>query len=137
MLRRTVELGADLSDVARMNDWLQGLARDAGLPDALRDDIKLCLNEAVANIIMYGTAPDGALRIRLAVEASATGARAVLADTAHAFDPLAHPEPAKITSVETAQVGGFGISLIRATASAVSYARENGQNVLTVVCGAP
>lgn len=137
MLRRSVELAADLAEVARMNVWLHDLAREAAMPDRLRDDIKLCLNEAVANIIMHGIAGDGPLEIRLDLAVSATGARAVLADTARAFDPLAHPEPAKITSIETAQVGGFGISLIRATAGELSYARADGRNVLTLVCGAP
>lgn len=137
MLRREVELGADLAEVARLNDWLHDVAREAGMPDSLRDDIKLCLNEAVANIIMHGTADRGALQIHLAVDASATGVRATLADTAHPFNPLDHPEPEKITSVETARIGGFGISLIRATAQELSYARTDSRNVLTITCGSP
>lgn len=137
MLRREVELRAELSEIARMNDWLHALAREAGMPDRLRDDIKLCLNEAVANVIMYGKAEDGAPRIRLTVDASAGGARATLADTGHAFDPLGHPAQPKITSLETAQIGGFGIQLMRETAQDLSYARVEGWNVLTVVCGIP
>jgi anti-sigma regulatory factor (Ser/Thr protein kinase) len=136
MLRREIELGADLTEVARMNDWLHALARDAGLPDGLRDDIKLCLNEAVANVIMHGSAGPAGVQIHLRIEASDTGARATLSDTGPAFNPLDHPEPAKITSIETAQIGGFGISLIRATARELSYARVDGRNVLTMSCGA-
>ncbi len=97
--------------------------------------MKLCLNEAVANAILHGAAgqPDAWIEIELTVDGGRAVAR--LSDDCPAFDPLAAPDAGRISGLGDARVGGFGIGLIRETATALDYRRVDGRNVLTIACG--
>jgi anti-sigma regulatory factor (Ser/Thr protein kinase) len=94
--------------------------------------IQLCLEEAVANIIMYAAAKDD--RLSIAVELARSGGTLVacIEDTGRQFDPTQVPPPTMAKSLEEAQVGGLGIHLIRRFASGMDYERRDGRNRLTL-----
>ena len=131
-----ISLRGDLAEIARLNDWLAARFAEGGLPDAIAGDLRLCVNEAVANTIAYGFEGRDDAAIELRLEMSATGARAVITDNGMPFDPLEAPVATRIEGIETARIGGFGIKLIRETASALDYRRAGGRNALTILCGA-
>lgn len=136
MVRQSLRLRPELAQISILNDWLDAGARRAGLDIGVAGDIKLCLNEAVANIISYGAPGVGSPEIAVDLELSADRALAVVADNCPAFDPLAYPEPAKIHGLDNARIGGFGISIMRSTATALGYARVEGGNRLSIECRA-
>lgn len=127
----TVSLKADLAEIPRMNTWLERRLEALGVADEVAQRVKLCLNEAAENAIRYGfdTAQDDALRVSLGAGADCVELR--LDDSGRPFDPLAVDDPEKMQSVETAQIGGFGILLMRDAATELSYARKDGRNILT------
>ncbi|MEL7344107.1 MAG: ATP-binding protein [Pseudomonadota bacterium] len=127
-----LELQPDLAEVARLNVWLDSLCSKAGLDDAISGDMKLCLNEAVANVIAYGDITSGRITCDLVVDA--TRAKAVLSDPGVPFNPLAAAVQSPMDGLDTAQIGGFGIKLIRETASEIDYLRQDGRNILTLIC---
>jgi Anti-sigma regulatory factor (Ser/Thr protein kinase) len=131
-----IALAADLAEIARLNDWIEARFEAAGLAAPLRADMKLCLDEAVTNVISHGMTGIAAPEIEVALEAGPDRAEAVVTDNGPPFDPLAVPLADPITDLETATLGGFGIKLMRETATALSYRREAGQNRLTITCGA-
>ena len=49
------------------------------------------------------------------------------------FDPLKKPDPDITLSVEERQIGGLGIFIVKKTMDSVSYAYENGKNILTMI----
>ena len=49
-----ISLSLTASDVSRFNDWLDDKCAACGLDTALAADIKLCLNEVLANLMSYG-----------------------------------------------------------------------------------
>jgi anti-sigma regulatory factor (Ser/Thr protein kinase) len=121
----------DLAELERLAGWIeswtqQGIARDASFA------IQLCLEEAVANIIMYAAAKDDQLEI--AVELAHSGGTLVarIEDTGRQFDPTKAPPPTVATSLEEAKVGDLGIHLIRSFASGVDYEHRDGRNRLTL-----
>lgn len=122
-----IALNVELGEIARMNAWL---LEHYGENDGLFDKIKLCLNEAVENIIRYGfdEAGKGKIQIRLGTRTGCIGFE--LCDNGRLFNPLEQPEPQKIHDLETAQIGGFGIALMRDAATSLEYERRNGHNVL-------
>ena len=73
--------------------------------------------------------------ISVAVEMNGDVASATLIDNGKAFDPLSLPTPPTPTDLETAQVGGFGVALIRQSSSFVDYQRTENRNRLHIVCG--
>ena len=48
------------------------------------------------------------------------------------FDPLQKPDPDITLSAEDREVGGLGIFIAKKTMDSISYAYENGENILTM-----
>ncbi|NRB36004.1 MAG: ATP-binding protein [Rhodobacteraceae bacterium] len=132
----SLTLHADLSEVARLNLWL-AQQNDLFAPDpGVMQNMKLCLNEAIANVISYGfNSPDTA-RIHLHLSFQPNRMDAIIVDNGRAFDPLSVAQAQPYDDLHSAEIGGFGIKLIRDTASALSYERVDGQNVLRITCKA-
>jgi signal transduction histidine kinase len=126
-----LELGPDLGEVARLNSWLAGLFATHMVPDGTAQAAKLCLNEIVANVILYGDAR----RIAVTVAPEGAALRIAVEDDGIAFDPLSAPEAAPMAGLEDARIGGFGIKLFRESSRAASYARSGGMNRLSFTCG--
>ena len=137
VLTRRLSLASDFSEVTRLNDWLDEAFVEAGVAPGAAEDLKLCLNEAVANTMLYAFSDEADPQIEVEIRLDATSASAVLTDNGIAFDPLVLPEREKPTDLESAKIGGFGVQLIRQTASSVDYQRVDGQNRLHIVCGTP
>jgi sigma-B regulation protein RsbU (phosphoserine phosphatase) len=135
MARHVLTLRPETSQIAVMNDWLRAVFAGEAVSRRVAEDMKLCLNEAVANAILHGAAgqPDAWIEIELTVDGGRAVAR--LSDDCPAFDPLAAPDAGRISGLGDARVGGFGIGLIRETATALDYRRVDGRNVLTIACG--
>lgn len=135
----TLHLTRAVEGITTLNERLVDLFAQAGTAETVAADMKLCLNEAVANIMSYGeTGSDEALRIDLRLEASETAARALVEDNCALFDPLASPVAQPMTGLEDAQIGGFGIDLIRSTAREVRWEPLGPiGNRLTLGSGAP
>ena len=56
-----------------------------------------------------------------------------MADKGVPFDPLKKPDPDVTLSAEEREIGGLGIFITKKTMDTVSYAYENGENVLTMI----
>jgi serine/threonine-protein kinase RsbW/sigma-B regulation protein RsbU (phosphoserine phosphatase) len=134
VLRAILHLTPRLSEVARLNEWLEAQAAKASVPAGLVADMRLCLEEVITNVVSY--AFDGVLAPEVTVEfeAGPDVLTAVVADNGRAFDPLDHPLAPRLSDLKTAPIGGFGIRLLRETASAVRYERLEGRNRLTITC---
>lgn len=116
-----------------MNAWLADRFAETGVPGKIAGNIKLCLNEAVTNTISYGF-PDGGDDAEIGVDLDIGNDTAVatLVDNGVAFDPLSVPEAVKIENLETAQIGGFGVKLMRELSSSIAYEHVDGRNRLTM-----
>ena len=56
-----------------------------------------------------------------------------MADKGVAFDPLKKPDPDVTLSAENREIGGLGIFITKKTMDLVTYAYENGENILTMI----
>jgi serine/threonine-protein kinase RsbW len=134
-LAARIELAASLPEVGRLNDWLAGVLAGDGLSPAAADACKLCLNELVANTVLYGY-PDGKEgRIVVSVDRQGEAFAVLLEDDGIAFDPLSAPEARPMQGLEDARIGGFGIKLFRESSREARYERSGGRNRLSFVCG--
>src|SRR5262245_31528045 len=124
-------LGNSLPGLRRPAGWIAAFAQQ-GMSTDVSFAVQLCLEEAVANIIMYGAARDD--RLEIAVELERNGATLVarIEDNGRQFDPTRAPPPAVATSLEQAKVGDLGIHLMRSFASGMDYERRDGRNRLTL-----
>lgn len=125
-------IAAELGELERLAAWASEFGRIANLPSSLLFAIQLCLEEAVANIIMYSGAAEQ--HAGVAVELTPTGGDvvAIIEDSGRAFDPTAAPAHRKPATLEEAQVGALGIHLMRSFSAAMTYERRDGRNRLTL-----
>ena len=49
------------------------------------------------------------------------------------FDPLKKPDPDITLPAEEREIGGLGIFITKKTMDSVTYAYENGKNILTMI----
>ena len=55
-----------------------------------------------------------------------------MADKGIPFDPLKKPDPDITLSAEDREIGGLGIFITKKTMDSLTYAYENGENILTM-----
>src|SRR5262249_48580397 len=115
----------------RLAGWIEGFAQH-GISSDVSFAVQLCLEEAVANIIMYGATRDERLEIAVEVERNGATLIARIEDNGRQFDPTRVPPPVVATSLEQAKVGDLGIHLMRSFASGMDYERREGRNRLTL-----
>ena len=116
------------------NGWRSGskAGRCGACRPTSRLPFKICLEEAVANIIMYSTTTDDRLEIIVEVEHRDQTLVARIEDNGSAFDPTRVPRPPVPASLAEAQVGNIGIHLMRSFASGMDYERRDSRNRLTM-----
>lgn len=108
--------------------------RHGSKPGLARAYLRICpsihlrLEEAVANVIMYGAAR----MITWRLQSSCGPVVARIDDTGRPFDPTQVPPPALATSLAEAEVGSFGIHLMRSFGRFLHYERRDGRNRLTL-----
>ena len=128
---RRLVLRNDVAELQRLAGWLERLAQQ-GMSSDVSFAVQLCLEEAVANIIMYGATRDDRLEIAVELERNGGTLVARIEDNGRQFDPTRAPPPAVAASLEQAKVGDLGIHLMRSFASGMDYERRDGRNRLTL-----
>jgi anti-sigma regulatory factor (Ser/Thr protein kinase) len=116
-------------EMSRLSTWLDTQEEAMALPPKVAFALRLCLEEAVLNIVNHGAA-DAPVIVRLfPAEAELT---AEVLDRGRAFDPRSAPAPVKPRSLREAAIGGLGIHLIRNFATRIDYATTLDGNKLTL-----
>ena len=128
---RRLLLHRDLAELERLAVWIEGWAMRE-LSANLSFAVQVCLEEAVANIIMYSATTDDRLEIVIKVERRNQSLVAQIEDNGSAFDPTQVPRPPIPTSLAEAKVGNLGIHLMRSFASGLHYERRDSRNRLTM-----
>lgn len=109
-------------------DGFHAFADQHELPDAIRHDVYLAIEELVSNVIRHGRRPGARPRVTIALRLASDALHVTVADDAEAFDPLDVQPPDVTTSVLERDVGGLGIHLVRALMHDVRYRRQAGRN---------
>ena len=98
-----------------------------------RYNAELVFEEIVANIVGHGARKGRQPDVCVTLEARPDSIVLIFDDDGVPFDPRGLPDPVKPKSLEEAKVGGFGLMLVRHTASSLEYQRTaEDRNQLTV-----
>ncbi len=117
---------------------MEGLAKaTADLEAALADlpmkglaTLMVAADEIFANIVRYSGATGWSLKVERLRFPDAV--RLILCDDGKPFDPLRQRDPDTTLDAADRTIGGLGILIVKKTMSPVTYARQNGRNVLTM-----
>jgi len=129
-LEERVVLKRELSELDRLAAWVNDVEQRLALAPTVAFALGLCLEEAVANIIMYGDGRDhGDIAITLKHVSGSLLAR--IEDDGWQFDPTGTAARVPPRSLDDAKVGELGIHLMRSFATEMRYERKRGCNSLT------
>ena len=122
----------DLAEVGRVLAWVDDLVGPLELSSEATYAVQLCLEEAVVNIISYAFEPDTEHDVRIEVWRDGRMVLAEIIDDGRPFDPRVQEAPQRPADLESAQIGGLGITLMRNFATDIAYRRTGGTNRLTL-----
>lgn len=131
----SLELSVQSDAITQAMDWVDGLAERDAWPPKLRFGFSLSLDEALTNIVSYAFADGYAAQPRLRLEYTREGKRlsVCVIDNGKAFDPTQLAAPTMALSLDDADIGGHGVSLMRHYLDELVYARSGDENQLTLV----
>ena len=135
--RFVLRLERSMQGLAQLGAWVDQVAAALGLPRSQEYALRLCLEEAAANVVMHGVPVPGAAcdAVMLEVRPLAGGLHVTVEDDCAAFDPLQQAAPDPNAGLEERSVGGLGIHLMREFTQALSYQRVDGVNRLAMTIG--
>jgi serine/threonine-protein kinase RsbW len=119
-------------EIGRLAEWFDREERALAIPARLAHAVRLCLEEAVDNLINYTSVTAEGPRIEIELGWQGDTLVAVVEDHGPPFDPRTVPAFAPAKNLETMQVGGWGVHLIRSYASEIDYTPSPDGNRLTL-----
>jgi anti-sigma regulatory factor (Ser/Thr protein kinase) len=120
------------TEIARLQDLLEMLARQHGYPAKTLHEIQLAVEELLTNILNYAFPDQREHEIRVCLRPDESGFEIEVADDGRPFNPLEHPAPDLSLPLEQRPVGGLGIHMIRKSMDRIVYRRADGKNILVM-----
>jgi anti-sigma regulatory factor (Ser/Thr protein kinase) len=114
--------------VAEMDRWIEEVGQRWGIDERILFRARVCVSELAANVIEHGCAQATDEPIRIGLRCRPPAFEIEFSDPGREFDPFL----AQSIQPDDERVGGRGIKLIRSFASASSYRRVSGRNVITL-----
>jgi serine/threonine-protein kinase RsbW len=112
--------------------FVQGVARQAELPQQKAYWLRLATEEISTNIVTHGYRGTGPLWLTAGIQPDSVWLR--IEDEAPAFDPLSHDRHAKVgTDLAEQEEGGFGLLLALHKLDGFQYVYADGRNCNTLV----
>ena len=133
VLDQSITLQNDVSQVPRLNAFVDAVSQRLQLDKSLQQQLKLAVEEAVVNVMQYayplGVTGD------IDVNALCDGERLkfVISDRGKAFDPTKTARADTSSPVEERPIGGLGILLVRKIMDSINYERIGDRNLLTLL----
>jgi anti-sigma regulatory factor (Ser/Thr protein kinase) len=127
-----LSLSYSRSEMARLAAWLDEQERLLPIPDEVAYAVRLCLEEAVSNLLTHTHASSKGQPITVDLGRQGDVVVAAIEDRGPPFDPRAAPLPAHPSTMEDMMPGGLGILLMRSFASGIDYHTISGRNRLTL-----
>ncbi len=137
-----LELDSRLTELNRVQPWVDAVADRCGFAEETRFAIQLCLEEALANVILHGYRSEPGHPIVIRTSVSAGILSITVDDQAPPFSPIetySHSpnDATNPASLESITPGGNGIRLLHQFAGSLSYKRLSNGNRLSIAFPVP
>ena len=130
---RHLVLHNDIQQIPQLAGFVKTIASEMKLEQNMAMGLNLALEEAVTNVILYAypEGSDGLVDIEAIMRKGQLDF--IITDSGMPFDPTQRPEVDINASLDARPIGGLGIHLVRQLMDSVSYRREDGKNILTLI----
>ena len=128
-----MSVGAHPGGVGEVNAALAGFAEAHGLPEDVRRDLSVALDDLIANALSHGQTGPDPCSVTVEVKLDQERVTVIVTDDGPPFDPCARAAPDTSLSVEERPIGGLGIHLVGQLMDKVDYQRRDNHNVVVLV----
>ena len=105
-----------------------------GCPMKIQMAVCVAIEEVFVNVAHYAYGSgEGAMNLGIGFDEENRAITFRMTDKGIPFDPLKKPDPDITLSAEEREIGGLGIFITKKTMDSVTYAYENGENILTMI----
>jgi anti-sigma regulatory factor (Ser/Thr protein kinase) len=125
-------LDGNLGELPRLTAETARFCRQYSLGEEVEFHLNLVLEELFANAIRHGGCEGMRHAARVRLEMLPGGVAIEFADRGAPFDATTAPAPELDAPLETRQIGGLGIHLVRQIVRDLRYERVDGWNRLTM-----
>ena len=114
--------------------FVEETLEDFECPVKIQTAICVAIEEVFVNVAHYAYPEDsGDMTLHIGFDEVSRAITFRMTDKGVPFDPLKKPDPDITLSAEEREIGGLGIFIAKKTMDSLSYAYENGENVLTMI----
>ena len=105
-----------------------------GCPMKIQMAVCVAIEEVFVNVAHYAYGDEeGDMNLGIGFDKENRTMTFRMTDKGVPFDPLKKPDPDITLSAEEREIGGLGIFITKQTMDSVTYAYENGKNILTMI----
>ncbi len=116
-----------------LQEWLESIADELGMPQKTRRQLMISADEVFTNIASYGYPKgDGEATVSVEFNMELTELTMTFMDNGVPYNPLEAPPPDVVSSLEERQIGGLGIFMVKKLMDTVEYRREDNCNILVL-----
>jgi anti-sigma regulatory factor (Ser/Thr protein kinase) len=123
----------DINQLTKVHEYLQQTVGALDLSPSACMSLKLAVEEAVVNVMLYAYPGETDKDIFISLEHDDKKITVVITDYGLAFDPTTREDPDISLPLEDRPIGGLGAYLIKQLMTEVSYRRAGNQNILTLI----
>jgi anti-sigma regulatory factor (Ser/Thr protein kinase) len=124
------ELKSSLSELNTLCRHLEECSDKLQLPPKCRSELNLGLDELFTNIISYGFQDDSEHQIKFTLAKDEETLVVEVEDDGIPFNPLDAAKPKAARDLESIDIGGLGIHLVKKMVDDIDYQRVEGKNKL-------
>ncbi|MEA3478154.1 MAG: ATP-binding protein [Bacteroidota bacterium] len=120
----------NLSELDKLNTFVEGIGEQIDLPAGLLMKLNLVLEEIFTNIVNYAYDDDANHQVLIQVSQDQDMLKIRIEDDGKKFDFSAFPDPDTDLTAEERSIGGLGIHFVRKLMDDVDYQYYGDKNVL-------
>lgn len=132
-MANTLHIKNELGQLALVYTFIERETVGAGLDESLQKQVKLALEEAVTNVILYAYPDKKEQDISIDLCVADGKLKIAITDSGLPFNPLEKEGPDLTLSADERPIGGLGIFLVTQLMDEVRYSRPADKNVLTMI----
>jgi len=132
-MTKEIRIINDINQLTCVDKEMTRFATQSGLSEKMCMNVKLALEEAVTNVILYAYPGKKNKEISVQFEIIADLLKIVITDTGLPFDPTQKERPDLMLPIHEKPIGGLGIHLVKEIMTNVEYVRKGDKNILTML----
>ena len=103
-------------------------------PMKMQTAICVAIEEVFVNVAHYAYGEgEGDMTLGISFDTDSRDITFRMSDKGVPFDPLNKPDPDITLSADEREIGGLGIFIAKKTMDSITYAYENGENILNMI----